>query len=258
MSVFWVCPTWNIYVLSNLCKFPPSSTGFILDGFPRYPEEAQFLGERGFFPDATVVIQVEDQDIFDRLLPAQVQKWKAKQRKKSERKKLIKDLKTKIRVHIQYKYMGIRFSFQTRGVQAFLHQAQEQAEGHGGGSKCRRELEGGGSWQAVPELPPTTAPIPMWGSLGSHQRSPADPPVVSWVGLCTPAHPSSRSQASLSESSHTMRVWMSNPVPYPFPNGIVLTAVNVSPSLQQPHQPLPDFLLGNALSDIAEIPQGSC
>ncbi|XP_049976513.1 adenylate kinase 9-like [Alexandromys fortis] len=78
-------------------KEPMRSTGFILDGFPRYPEEAQFLGERGFFPDATVVIQVEDQDIFDRLLPAQVQKWKAKQRKKSERKKLIKDLKTKIR-----------------------------------------------------------------------------------------------------------------------------------------------------------------
>ncbi|KAH0508523.1 Adenylate kinase 9 [Microtus ochrogaster] len=78
-------------------KEPMRSTGFILDGFPRYPEEAQFLGERGFFPDAAVVIQVEDQDIFDRLLPAQVQKWKTKQRKKSERKKLIKDLKTKIR-----------------------------------------------------------------------------------------------------------------------------------------------------------------
>nr|XP_048280947.1 adenylate kinase 9 isoform X4 [Myodes glareolus] len=78
-------------------KEPMRSTGFILDGFPRYPEEAQFLGERGFFPDAAVVIQVEDQDIFDRLLPAQIHKWKTKQRKKSERKKLIKDLKTKIR-----------------------------------------------------------------------------------------------------------------------------------------------------------------
>ncbi|EGV98853.1 Uncharacterized protein C6orf224 [Cricetulus griseus] len=78
-------------------KEPIRSTGFILDGFPRYPDEAQFLGERGFFPDAVVIIQVEDQDIFDRLLPAQIQKWKLKQHKKSERKKLIKDLKTKIR-----------------------------------------------------------------------------------------------------------------------------------------------------------------
>ncbi|XP_029398437.1 adenylate kinase 9 [Mus pahari] len=78
-------------------KEPIRSTGFILDGFPRYPEEAQFLGERGFFPDAAVIIQVDDQDIFDRLLPAQVQKWKTKQHKKLERKKLIKDLKTKIK-----------------------------------------------------------------------------------------------------------------------------------------------------------------
>lgn len=78
-------------------KEPIRSTGFILDGFPRYPEEAQFLGERGFFPDAAVIIQVDDQDIFDRLLPAQVQKWKAKQLKKSERKKMIKDMKAKIK-----------------------------------------------------------------------------------------------------------------------------------------------------------------
>ncbi|XP_040614143.1 adenylate kinase 9 isoform X3 [Mesocricetus auratus] len=78
-------------------KEPIRSTGFILDGFPRYPEEAQFLGERGFFPDAAVVIQVDDQDVFDRLLPTQVQKWKLKQCKKLERKKLIKYLKTKIK-----------------------------------------------------------------------------------------------------------------------------------------------------------------
>ncbi|XP_009450093.2 adenylate kinase 9 isoform X7 [Pan troglodytes] len=79
-------------------KEPIRSTGFILDGFPRYPEEAQFLGDRGFFPDAAVFIQVDDQDIFDRLLPAQIEKWKLKQKKKLERKKLIKDMKAKIRV----------------------------------------------------------------------------------------------------------------------------------------------------------------
>ncbi|XP_032130943.1 adenylate kinase 9 isoform X1 [Sapajus apella] len=78
-------------------KEPIRSTGFILDGFPRYPEEAQFLGERGFFPDAAIFMQVEDQDIFVRLLPAQIEKWKLKQKKKLERKKLIKDMKAKIR-----------------------------------------------------------------------------------------------------------------------------------------------------------------
>ncbi|VCX11326.1 unnamed protein product, partial [Gulo gulo] len=78
-------------------KFLSSSTGFILDGFPRYPEEALFLGERGFFPDAAVFIQVDDQDISDRLLPSQIEKWKEKQKKKLERKKLIKELKAKIK-----------------------------------------------------------------------------------------------------------------------------------------------------------------
>lgn len=78
----------------------PSSTGFILDGFPRYPDEAQFLGERGFFPDAAFLIQVDDQDISDRLLPPQIEKWKLKQKKKSERRILIKEMKTKIRVCI--------------------------------------------------------------------------------------------------------------------------------------------------------------
>ncbi|XP_059032871.1 adenylate kinase 9 isoform X7 [Mustela lutreola] len=78
-------------------KEPIRSTGFILDGFPRYPEEALFLGERGFFPDAAVFIQVDDQDISDRLLPSQIEKWKEKQKKKLERKKLIKELKAKIK-----------------------------------------------------------------------------------------------------------------------------------------------------------------
>ncbi|VTJ71862.1 Hypothetical predicted protein [Marmota monax] len=78
-------------------KEPFRSTGFILDGFPRYPEEALFLGDHGFFPDTAVFIQVDDQDIFDRLLPSKVEKWKQKQKKKLERKKLIKDMKTKIR-----------------------------------------------------------------------------------------------------------------------------------------------------------------
>nr|KAF6362491.1 adenylate kinase 9 [Pipistrellus kuhlii] len=78
-------------------KEPIRSTGFILDGFPRYPDEAQFLAEHGYFPDAAVVIQVDDQDVIDRLLPSQIEKWKLKQRKKLERKILMKEMKTKIR-----------------------------------------------------------------------------------------------------------------------------------------------------------------
>nr|KAF6340910.1 adenylate kinase 9 [Myotis myotis] len=78
-------------------KEPIRSTGFILEGFPRYPDEAQLLGEHGFFPDAAFLIQVDDQDVCDRLLPPQIEKWKLKQKKKLERKMLIKEMKAKIR-----------------------------------------------------------------------------------------------------------------------------------------------------------------
>uniref|UniRef100_A0A671F8J8 Uncharacterized protein n=1 Tax=Rhinolophus ferrumequinum TaxID=59479 RepID=A0A671F8J8_RHIFE len=78
-------------------KEPIRSTGFILDGFPRYPDEVQFLGEHGFFPDAAVFIQVDDQDVSDRLLPPLIEKWKLKQKKKLDRKNLIKEMKAKIK-----------------------------------------------------------------------------------------------------------------------------------------------------------------
>ncbi|XP_048210476.1 adenylate kinase 9 [Perognathus longimembris pacificus] len=87
----------NVILSEWWFKEPIRSTGFVLDGFPRYLDEATYLEERGFFPDAVVFIHVEDQDICDRLLPFQIAKWKAKQKKKLSRKKLIKDMKTKIR-----------------------------------------------------------------------------------------------------------------------------------------------------------------
>ncbi|XP_037014937.2 adenylate kinase 9 isoform X1 [Artibeus jamaicensis] len=78
-------------------KEPIRSTGFILDGFPRSSDEAQLLAEHGFFPDAAVLLQVEDQDISDRLLPPEIEKWRLKQNMKLNRKKLIKKMKAKIK-----------------------------------------------------------------------------------------------------------------------------------------------------------------
>ncbi|XP_064026093.1 adenylate kinase 9 [Pogoniulus pusillus] len=78
-------------------KEPFRSTGFILDGFPRTVDEAQYLSERGLCPDVAVFIEVEDSDILDRLFPPRLQKWKEIQHKKMEKKKKLKDLKAKIR-----------------------------------------------------------------------------------------------------------------------------------------------------------------
>ncbi|NXP71405.1 KAD9 kinase, partial [Ramphastos sulfuratus] len=79
-------------------KEPFRSTGFILDGFPRTVDEAQYLSERGLCPDVAVFIEVEDSDILDRLFPPRLQKWKEKRHKKMEKKKKLKYLKAKLRV----------------------------------------------------------------------------------------------------------------------------------------------------------------
>ncbi|KAF1512630.1 Adenylate kinase 9, partial [Eudyptula albosignata] len=79
-------------------KEPFRSTGFILDGFPRTLDEAQYLSERGLCPDVAVYIQVEESDVLDRLFPPRLKKWKERQYRKMENKKKLKDLKAKIRV----------------------------------------------------------------------------------------------------------------------------------------------------------------
>uniref|UniRef100_A0A8C0ARV3 Adenylate kinase 9 n=1 Tax=Buteo japonicus TaxID=224669 RepID=A0A8C0ARV3_9AVES len=82
-------------------KEPFRSTGFILDGFPRTLDEAQYLSERGLCPEVAVYIQVEESDVLDRIFPPRLKKWKERQYKKLENKKKLKDLKAKIRVSFQ-------------------------------------------------------------------------------------------------------------------------------------------------------------
>ncbi|XP_070589434.1 adenylate kinase 9 isoform X2 [Erythrolamprus reginae] len=78
-------------------KEPFRSTGFILDGFPRIGDEVLYLGERSLFPDIVVCLEAEEDDISDRLLMKQVQKWKDKRNKKLEKKQQIKETKAKVR-----------------------------------------------------------------------------------------------------------------------------------------------------------------
>ncbi|XP_077973287.1 adenylate kinase 9-like [Styela clava] len=76
---------------------PYKSTGFILEGFPRTPEESQFLSQSGLFPDAAVLLMVEDTDVVDRLLPPRMEKWIKRRDHKNAKKNKIKETKTKIR-----------------------------------------------------------------------------------------------------------------------------------------------------------------
>ncbi|KAL8186359.1 UNVERIFIED_CONTAM: hypothetical protein K2H54_069233, partial [Gekko kuhli] len=78
-------------------KEPFRSTGFILDGFPRTADEAMYLAERGLCPDIVVYLEVEEDDISDRILPKLLQKWQEKQNQKKEKKQQMKEQKAKMR-----------------------------------------------------------------------------------------------------------------------------------------------------------------
>ncbi|KAG8582448.1 hypothetical protein GDO81_008055 [Engystomops pustulosus] len=78
-------------------KEPFQSAGFVLDGFPSTVEEAQYIGDRGLFPDIAVFLEADESDICDRLLPPRMAKWQERRQKQEERKQRLRDMKKKIR-----------------------------------------------------------------------------------------------------------------------------------------------------------------
>ena len=74
------------------------STGFILEGFPRTPEETRYLAESGLFPDSAVVLTVDDSDVTARLLPPKLDKWKVKRDKRLAKRQKRKEKAQKKRV----------------------------------------------------------------------------------------------------------------------------------------------------------------
>ncbi|KAI8508321.1 adenylate kinase [Branchiostoma belcheri] len=78
-------------------KEPFKSTGFILEGFPRTPDEARYMSEQGLFPDGAVLLLVEDTDIIDRLLPPRLAKWRVNRNRRIAKKERAKAKKKKER-----------------------------------------------------------------------------------------------------------------------------------------------------------------
>jgi hypothetical protein len=58
-----------------------------LDDFPSNDTQAQYLVEKGLFPDAVILLSVEDEDIIKRLMPPRLEVWKAKMKAKKEKRK---------------------------------------------------------------------------------------------------------------------------------------------------------------------------
>ncbi|XP_078492449.1 adenylate kinase 9 [Ciona intestinalis] len=76
---------------------PFKSTGFILEGFPRSAEDCQFLAQSGLYPDAALMLMVEENDVVDRLLPPRLELWKKRRDLKNIKKNKIKEKKMEIK-----------------------------------------------------------------------------------------------------------------------------------------------------------------
>ena len=74
------------------------SRGFVLEGFPRNEDESRVLSMSGLFPDAAILLGVEDTDIIDRLLPGKLTKWKVKRDKRLAEKARQKEIALKAKV----------------------------------------------------------------------------------------------------------------------------------------------------------------
>ena len=87
------------------------STGFVLEGFPRTTDEAEFMQEAGLFPDAAIILIVENTDVEARLLPPKLDKWRQKRDRKLERRQKAKERKQKKRVRLLlvafYNYVSV-------------------------------------------------------------------------------------------------------------------------------------------------------
>lgn len=58
-----------------------------MEGFPNNESQAQYLIERGLYPDAAIILKVEDEDVIKRLLPPRLEAWRARMKAKKEKKK---------------------------------------------------------------------------------------------------------------------------------------------------------------------------
>lgn len=60
------------------------------------------MAEMGLFPDAALILNVEDSDVIARLLPPKLDKWKVKRDKRLEKKRKKKEKAQKKRVNVHF------------------------------------------------------------------------------------------------------------------------------------------------------------
>ncbi|XP_067273783.1 adenylate kinase 9 [Pseudorasbora parva] len=76
---------------------PYKSTGFILEGFPENQEEVSFMVEHHLFPDVVAVMSVEVSEVMRRFLPSRLARWREREERRQEQKRLVIKLRSELR-----------------------------------------------------------------------------------------------------------------------------------------------------------------
>ena len=102
-------PIANYKPIITQYQLSSRDTGFILEGFPRTPQEATFMTDSGLFPDACILLEVEDDNVSDRQLPKKLKKWNDKMAKKlgrrqrhAERRRVKKEKEKKKKLQVRF------------------------------------------------------------------------------------------------------------------------------------------------------------
>ena len=57
-----------------------------MEGFPQTGEELRYICSKGLFPDAALVLKVDEQHVIDRLLPGKMEIWRRKRDQRKEKR----------------------------------------------------------------------------------------------------------------------------------------------------------------------------
>ncbi|VEL19448.1 unnamed protein product [Protopolystoma xenopodis] len=88
------------WLLSRFWRETPyKDNGFIIEGFPRSPEQVRFMAESNYLVDLVVMMTVEFESVIERLMPNKLIHWKAREAKKKENKRRLAEWKKAKRVN---------------------------------------------------------------------------------------------------------------------------------------------------------------
>ncbi|CAI9737012.1 Hypothetical predicted protein [Octopus vulgaris] len=70
---------------------PYRSVGFVLEGYPSMVDDVSLTANSGCFPEVAIILNIEAEDVINRLLPARLNSWKTKRDAKLEKVEKKKD-----------------------------------------------------------------------------------------------------------------------------------------------------------------------